>query len=135
MESIKLDRFLCIVIFKIRIQFPTKVSIMCENKNSITLFESGRNKISYCKSCKSYSLIFKTTCFSIPAAHYGEYHSLLKSLNPQDFHYFIENNYYTLIKNPMYPVGFCLSPTDTETLIDMMGQAKLVEEAFSILYY
>ncbi|WP_375578333.1 DUF6686 family protein [Marivirga tractuosa] len=107
---------------------------MCENKNSITLFESGRNKISYCKGCKSYSLIYKTTCFSIPEAHYEEYHTLLKSLSPKDFHYFIEENYYTLIKNPIYPVGFCLSPEDATSLIEMMEQARLVEEAFSILY-
>lgn len=107
---------------------------MCKNKNSKTLFESGRNKISYCKGCKSYSLIFKTTCFSIPKEHFIEYLNLLKSLSPKDFHYFIEDNYYTLIKNPMYPVGFCLSPEDVSSLIEMMEQARLVEEAFSILY-
>lgn len=34
----------------------------------------------------------------------------------------------------MYPVGFCLSPEDASDLIEIMEQAKLVEEAFSILY-
>jgi hypothetical protein len=107
---------------------------MCETRNSKTLFESERNKISYCHGCKSYSLIFNTTCFSIPQEHFEEFLTLIKSLQPKDYHYLISGEPFTLIKNQMFPIGFCLSPTDAEALIDMMEQAKLVEEAFSILY-
>ncbi|MEL7002034.1 MAG: DUF6686 family protein [Bacteroidota bacterium] len=107
---------------------------MCCTDESVTLSETNDSLISYCKTCKAFSLSFKSTCASFTLQELNEFYEILDHLIDMDFYYEMGDKHYAIIKNPYVSLGFCLTREDVNDLKSVMNEAKAMYEVFHIVY-
>jgi hypothetical protein len=107
---------------------------MCQRSEFITLTETEEAQITWCKSCKTFSLSYKCCCASFTEKELVQFCDLLEGLEDADFHYEFSGLPHTIIKNPCSLVGFCLSKNDTKELVKLSSEALTLFAAFRIIY-
>jgi len=107
---------------------------MCNISSYAILSETDNSQISFCKSCKNFSLIFKSNCISFSTLELEQFRAILGDLEPVNYSYSAFGKKVTILQNKKYPSGFCLSEEDVEELKESINQSLLVHEAFSIIY-
>ncbi len=107
---------------------------MCNTDNHIVLTESDNTQISWCRGCKTYSMLFKCCCVSFTQQEIESFQRVLNNLHERDFTYFFLGEEHALIQNHCSNTGLCLTRNDAENLKELIHEALTVNEAFSIIY-
>lgn len=107
---------------------------MCSINESITLSESLNSQLSWCKCCRTFSLIHNSCCASFMQLELQQFKQTLDNLGTQDYRFLIMNQWYVVVKNPDTCVGFCLTKNETDSLLAMIDEALVLYEAFHIIY-
>lgn len=107
---------------------------MCEIKNHILLSESSNSQITWCKCCRSFSVIYNSCGASFMEQELIQFNQVLKNLRIEDFSYEIKGNLHAIIKNPCSYVGFCLTKNEVGDLISLIDESLTVYEAFQVIY-
>lgn len=106
---------------------------MCASGHQQTLCKTATGSVHWCECCQSYSVIFGTTCMAMRPCDYKLFMELLQSLEPHDFVYHFTAPEQIILKHNRTSVGLCLTPDQAGTLLDLMSQAALIEEAMRLL--
>ena len=107
---------------------------MCTTAEHIILTENEHGQVSWCKVCKSYSIIFNTCCLSFTHYEMVEFKNMLGQLDRPDFTYEFNGKSHAIIHNSTAYMGLCLTHRQTESLKSMIHEALAVNEVFSIIY-
>ena len=107
---------------------------MCYATDHIILTESDNAQISWCKGCKSYSLVYNSCCLSFTETEIIQFKELLLGLNQSDFHYSFFGQPHALLKYDFVRFGVALKQSDIKSLINLIREALTVNEIFGIIY-
>ena len=107
---------------------------MCTYGDHIILSKSDHVQISWCKGCKTYSLVYKTSCLSFTQKEFNQFKIVLDSLEEADFNYNFLGEPHALIKNQYAFMGVCLKAEDVLFLKEAMYEASTMKEVFGIIY-
>jgi len=107
---------------------------MCHTDQFITLSESDCATISWCKGCKTFSLIYNTCCASFTEPELTQFRDLLDNLQPENYHLHALGKDRTIIRCPNAWVGFCLAKDDVSAMIELISEACTVFDAFRVIY-
>lgn len=107
---------------------------MCDFEPYVTLHQSKDTEIIFCKCCKSFSMIHRSTCASFNAAELRHFKEILESLRAPAFHYKVQDEAKAVVMKPKVNVGFCLSEPEVVGLIDGINESLTLFEAFEIIY-
>ena len=107
---------------------------MCCSNQYILLSESSECQVSYCKRCKSFSMMFKTACASFTAVELEQFSIILEGLSHQDFHYDVMGTAKAIVKNPYVCMGFCLSQQEANVMLTAVNESLTLYEAFNVIY-
>lgn len=107
---------------------------MCYNNEHLSLIESTNAQISWCKGCKSFSVIYKSSCLTFIKEELKQFHEVLRKLRASDFHYNFFGEPQIIIKNEQARMGMCLNENEFSELKDMVGEALTMKEVFEIIY-
>lgn len=106
---------------------------MCHNNQYLTLSESDRCQITYCKSCRTFSVVYKSCCASFTGPELEQFTDIIKSLTEEDFIYDFMGYQMAIVKNPYAYIGFCLTPDDVDYLIHAIQEAYVLFDAIQII--
>lgn len=107
---------------------------MCTYDHFITLIEEKDMRISWCKSCKSFSIFFKSGCASFSKDEFDGFHQLLKSMTEDHYCHEFAGEERAIIKSPLSSFGFSLTLQDTKSLIKNTEEALTLYDAFKVIY-
>jgi hypothetical protein len=107
---------------------------MCFESDHITLSAKNRCQISYCRSCKSFSLIFRSSSASFLFDEMRQFKWLLVNLTDRDFQYNFFNEPHAILRTQNSFIGFCLTKPETREIIEAVSEAETLYEAFHIIY-
>jgi len=108
---------------------------MCNISDHVVLSETGKSRLSKCKCCGHYTMIFNNVYISFNDNGFEGFKNMLKNLSDDDFnkdHPNGEKN--VLLKNNRTNMGVSLSPQEVYEVLEILREAELFEEVFSILY-
>lgn len=107
---------------------------MCHSNEHITLSESKNCQISWCKGCKSYSVLYKSCCLSFIQDEIAQFRDMLANLQESDFNYEFLGHQHAIVKNKYTYMGICLAKNDVDNLLGTVNRAISLNEAFQIIY-
>ncbi|MEM9389020.1 MAG: DUF6686 family protein [Bacteroidota bacterium] len=107
---------------------------MCTNAEHIILTEHEHGQVSWCKACRSYSIIFNSCCLSFTHYEMVEFKNMLGHLGTPDFTYEFNGKLHAIVQNPTVCMGLCLTHCQVKSLKSMIHEALTVNEVFSIIY-
>ena len=108
---------------------------MCQFGQSIDLFEGEKCQITFCKGCKTFSLVYSNCCASFTLVEMQQFKHVLKHLKEEDFHYDFTGQQMTIVKNPLAWIGFCLTRQDVHHLLGAVQESLVLYDAFHIIYH
>jgi hypothetical protein len=113
----------------------TKINqLMCIYSQHIILTEIENAQISWCKGCRSYSLIFNSCAMSFTKSELEQFKEVLASLTEADFHYDFLGERQVLLKNQFGYMGICLTQRQVYDLEQLVAEALEMNEVFQIIY-
>lgn len=107
---------------------------MCQVNQYITLSETKHCQVTYCKTCKTFSLTFKSCCASFTQPEFNGFRQILEGLTERDYHYDLIGEEKAIVKNPYVCIGFCLTQEETKMIIEAIRESQTLFEAFHIIY-
>lgn len=107
---------------------------MCHIDQHIGLSETENGQISYCKGCRSFSLVYKSCCASFTKKEMSDFVQLLDGLRSEDFQYYVLGVPKAVVKNQFAYIGFCLDVDEVKDLRDSINQALSLFEGFNVIY-
>lgn len=107
---------------------------MCNYSEHIILSQTEHTQISWCKGCKSYSLIYHNCALSFSPRELKQFRSMLRGLTEQDYHYDFMGKQMVLIKNQYGFMGVCFTEEEVDSLLGLISEALTMNEVFGIIY-
>lgn len=107
---------------------------MCDRSQHIILTETINAEISWCKECKTYSLIYNSCCIACSKNDLLQLKEVLHNLTDADFYHDISGEKQVMLKNHFACMGICLTMKGAASLKRMIGEALTVNEVFQIIY-
>lgn len=107
---------------------------MCNLSQHIILSEVPNGQISWCKGCRTYSLIYNSCCLSFSGEKLILFREVLLGLSEEDFIYNFFGRRMVLLKNQYALSGICLSREEVDLLEQMIGEALTIKEVFELVY-
>lgn len=107
---------------------------MCSNSQYILLSVKENAQISWCKGCKTYSLVFGTCCLSFTKEELGQFQQVVGNLNESDFNCRFLGKNQALIKNSYAYMGICLAKNDVPMILELIHESTAVNEVLQIIY-
>ncbi len=118
-----------------RLIFNFTFDNMCDTPDHLTLSATDNARLTRCKICNMYTLIYNNIYLAFSA---GEFHSFCNTLeNLSDYEYnkvHPNGEAHVLLKNSVSHMGISFSVEDVQKIKALIHEAKLYEEVFSILY-
>lgn len=107
---------------------------MCTYSQHIILTKTEKAQISWCKGCRSYSLIYNSCALSFTKTELKQFKEVLTRLTEADFHYDFLGQRQVLLKNQFANMGICLTQRQVYELEKTMAEALEMNEIFRIIY-
>ncbi|MEM8894157.1 MAG: DUF6686 family protein [Bacteroidota bacterium] len=98
------------------------------------LTERENAQMSWCKVCKTYSLVYYTCAISFTQKEIEQFADLLDNLRAHDFSYDFYGKRQAIIKNHQTYIGICLTEERVHELKEIIQEALAVDEIFKIIY-
>lgn len=106
---------------------------MCQAQQQDSLSETHHGRITWCKSCRKYSLIFMTSCAVFEKDELSRFAELLCSLKVKDFNYEVAGEARVLLKNHCSTVGLCLDMLQVIELQELVNRALLIHQVYALV--
>ncbi len=119
--------------FTYHLSFPSDKN-MCINNNQLSLIEQDQCQITYCKGCKTFSLVFNSCCASFTKKELKQFRETLEGLRDSDYQFNYMDNQNAIVVKPNLYIGFCLSREETQLLHQSIMEAETLFEAFGVIY-
>ena len=107
---------------------------MCTYSQHIILAQTDFAQISWCKGCKSYSLIYNNCALSFTPGELQQFQEMLGQLREHDYNYQFMGQSRVLIHNQCAHMGICFTSVEVSEIRDLIAEALTLFEAFSIIY-
>ncbi|UII33581.1 hypothetical protein LVD17_07085 [Fulvivirga ulvae] len=108
---------------------------MCDSKNYIVLAEEDPVRISWCKHCKTYSLVFGTSYLSLTKKGLSNFKNVLEGLKSRNFCYDHFGTNKALLRNNRSSPGVYLTKQEVSSLLEIIEQGTALKEVYHILYH
>ncbi len=106
---------------------------MCIHPEHQPLSKSEEGQVYWCENCKTFTVVFHTSCMLFKPGDYERFITLLHSFGSADFKYTIGADKKVLLKNNNSTVGLSLSKAESIKLFDLMSDAQLIHQANQLL--
>ncbi|GAA0188152.1 hypothetical protein GCM10009122_45560 [Fulvivirga kasyanovii] len=107
---------------------------MCDSKDYIVLAEEAPVRISWCKHCKTYSLVFGTSYLSLTKQGLSNFKEVLEELKGKNFCYDHFGVNKALLRNNRSSAGIYLSKKEVSSLLEVIEQGTTLKEVYHVLY-
>ena len=108
---------------------------MCKLTDHILLSETDKSRLSRCKCCGLYVMVFNNIYITFNEKEFVSFKWTLQRLSPEDFNKdHPKGAQHVLLKNSRTHIGVSFSRDEVEEVLKLMREAALFEEVFSILY-
>lgn len=108
---------------------------MCNLSDHVTFSETPNTRLSKCKCCGQYALVFNNLYLTFNKEQLGAFANTLKQLKPADFNKIHPSGeQHALLKNCRHHFGVSLSGPEASEIMEVIEEASLFEEVFAILY-
>ncbi|MEL6558524.1 MAG: DUF6686 family protein [Bacteroidota bacterium] len=108
---------------------------MCNLTDHVLLSETQKARMSRCKGCGQYTLVYKNVYLTFNENEYQNFKTTLRGLKPADFNKdHPSGDLHVLLRNTKTHMGVSFSVKEVEEVLEIIREAELFEEVFSILY-
>jgi len=108
---------------------------MCQPTDHVLLSETEKARISKCRCCGQYVLIYNNLYIPFNKDQLVSFTKTLRDLESSDFNKVHPNGQqHVLLRNCKSHLGVSLSRPEADEVLEAIREASLFEEVFSILY-
>lgn len=98
------------------------------------MVETDQCQITYCKGCRTFTLVYKSSCANFTFDELEGFKHVLEDLGAEDYFFTFCDRQMAIVKSPRESVGFCLAPEDVVYLLDSLKESLTLFDAFQIIY-
>ena len=107
---------------------------MCDVCQYLDLVKKKECQINYCKTCRKFSLAYKSCCASFTTAELEQFHITLSTLRTHHFNYNFMGEGMAIISPSATCVGFCLSRTCANELAESVAESLTIFDVYQVIY-
>ncbi|MEL6535370.1 MAG: DUF6686 family protein [Bacteroidota bacterium] len=107
---------------------------MCQYCDHIILSQTDHAQLSWCKGCRSFSLVYRNCALSFTPKELKQFKRMLEELSEEDYNYDFFGQQMVLIKNQYAYMGVCFTECEVDILLDLISEALAMKEVFGIIY-
>lgn len=108
---------------------------MCQLSDHVLLSETETARVSKCKGCGQYVLVYNNLYMSFSREQMANFTKTLRDLKPEDFNKdHPSGQEHVLLRNCKAHLGVSFSRLQVDEVLEVIREASLFEEVFSILY-
>ncbi|MGB0522610.1 MAG: DUF6686 family protein [Flammeovirgaceae bacterium] len=100
---------------------------------TLVLSENDYGTLCKCKSCKQYTLAYKTIVIPFNQKSFYAFEKVLKCFKPADFNMYHPQGMKAVIRNNHSDLSIAFTYSEVQDLLKLYREAKLMDEVFAIL--
>lgn len=106
---------------------------MCQMNEQMALSGRAHTQVNWCACCCKYSIYYKNVCFGFSPHEFHDFKQVLGRLQAIHFHYYLTNEPQVLLKQRNGTFGIFLSETEVHEIVQLLNEAALMHEVYTIL--